>query len=104
MNFLDLAGEKKGQPHIIGVRPEDIHLTASAAGSADSLRIPVRIERTEFQGPLLRVECQLIDCSNTLRLDIPIHQITTGNLTPGTETCVWIEHGRMQHFRQEEAV
>ena len=104
MNFLDLAGEKKGQPHIIGVRPEDIHLTASAAGSADSLRIPVRIERTEFQGPLLRVECQLIDCSSTLRADIPIHQITTANLTPGTETCIWIEHRRMQHFRQEEAL
>ena len=101
MNFLDLAEGKKGQPHIAGVRPEDIHLTESAADSADSLRIPARIERTEFQGPLLRVECQLVDRSSTLRVDIPIHQINTANLTPGTETCAWVERQRMQHFRQE---
>ncbi len=109
MNFFDLATDEHAHVHddhdtaVIGIRPEDIQLTAPPLSAvSNNLRIPVRIDRMEFQGTMFRVECQINGAGNkTLRVDVPIHQVASSNIAPGANTHVWVERQRMQRFYRE---
>lgn len=108
MNFFDPSVDDNSHVDIdddtavIGIRPEDIQLIAPPLASIKSnLRIPVRIDRMEFQGTMFRVECQINGAEKTLRVDVPIHQIAESKLTPGANTHVWVERQRMQRFYHE---